>query len=44
LKKRIDQDRREDLNGGGLIRSFSVSTDQITAIAAKLENIETVKL
>ncbi len=43
-KKGIDQGRREDLNGGRLIRSFCVTTDHITAIAAKLENIETVKL
>jgi hypothetical protein len=42
--KLIDQGRREDLNGGGFIRSFCVTTDQIAAIAAKLENIETVKL
>jgi hypothetical protein len=44
VKKGIDQDRRENLNGGWLIRSFCVTTDHITAIAAKLENIETVKL
>jgi len=44
VKKGIDQGRREDLNGGELIRSFFVTTDHITAIAAKLENIETVKL
>ncbi len=43
-KKGIDQGRREDLNGERLIRSFCVTTDRITAIAAKLENIETVKL
>ncbi len=40
VKKGIDQSRREDLNGGGLIRNFCVTTDQIAAIAAKLENIE----
>jgi hypothetical protein len=39
VKKGIDQGCREDLNGGGLIRSFFVTTDHITAIAAKLENI-----
>jgi len=44
VKKGIDQGRRENLNGGGLIRSFCVTIDQITAIVAKLENIETVKL
>jgi len=33
VKKGIDQGRREDLNGGGLIRSFCITTDQITAIA-----------
>jgi hypothetical protein len=44
VKKGIDQGRREDLNGGRLIRSFCVTIDQIAAIAAKLENIETVKL
>jgi hypothetical protein len=44
LKKRIGQGRREDLSDGWLIRSFCVLTDQINAIAAKLENIETVKL
>jgi hypothetical protein len=32
------------LNGGRLIRSFCVTTDHIIAIAAKLENIKTVKL
>jgi len=44
VKKGIDQGHREDLNGGRLIRSFCVTADHITAIAAKLDNIETVKL
>ncbi len=44
VKKGTDQDRRENLNGKRLIRSFCVTTDHITAIAAKLENIETAKL